>query len=343
MSPLNLDDLKIRLKEEDSFITQLIDTIPPKVYFNRDVQEKILAEKHALMDETVKGLQGGFSGHKEASTKVKHKRAKLDPHCQKSVSQIQEKLAAEENKKAKKKVTFKSAVLTRAENIEELQRRLQEKVKELQAKRRGCSAQEFVERKRLKKEQKKLKRGKQKGNFLKDKTPSSALQNGTSQKPAKKKVNNKPMYNKDGKVIFSKLEFSEPGFEQKKDGQFSGKNYKKLLKNVEKEKEKVSKLKEQDEQKAEEFVHKNAWKRAIEKAEGVKVKDDPALLKKSLMKQEKRKRKSTKLWEEREEHAEKKKKMQQEKRQKNIQNRKKEKLQAKLKRAKKKGRIIPGF
>ncbi len=63
----------------------------------------------------------------------------------------------------------------------------------------------------------------------------------------------------------------------------------------------------------------------------------------SLKKLEKRKRQSQKAWQERSDHVQQKMQDKQEKRKKNIQSRKQAKVDKKVKRAKKKGRMIPGF
>lgn len=52
---LDIDDLKKRLIEENDFLTKLVDTIPAKMYFEYDIQQKITAEKHSAMDETAAG------------------------------------------------------------------------------------------------------------------------------------------------------------------------------------------------------------------------------------------------------------------------------------------------
>ncbi|CAI2738736.1 unnamed protein product [Dicrocoelium dendriticum] len=82
------------------------------------------------------------------------------------------------------------------------------------------------------------------------------------------------------------------------------------------------------------------WKIATLKAQGIKVKDDLSLLKRSSDKVRKMKQKRRQKWEERKRHVEEMKKERQAIRQSNIQGRKNEKLARKYQKAKKKGRIF---
>ncbi|CAL1262973.1 unnamed protein product [Larinioides sclopetarius] len=256
---------------------------------------------------------------------------------------VQEKIKHEKHsamdKKAERVILPSSASLTRASNIEELHKRLQEKINELQAKRKGCGNKDPTVKKKLKTREKKLKHKK---NVVLAQVNEAEMQT-KSLSAKKKKTEEKQVYNKDGKIIYSKLEFSENGMEEKKKSEFSGKKYKKLLKKAEEKKEKIQKLKEVDPEKATTVEEKEKWKKAILKSENVKIKDNPELLKKSLKRQEKIKKKKAKVWKDRVEHTETRKQAKQEKRSKNIQKRKKDKLDNKIKRAKKKGRVIPGF
>lgn len=151
-----------------------------------------------------------------------------------------------------------------------------------------------------------------------------------------------PVFNKDDKMVFSKIDFANLGGPNKKVKK--EKDPKKILQKIEYEKQKLEKLKESGEvEKAIEIKEKAAWKNALAKASGEKVKDDPSLLKKSVKKQEQKHRSSKKKWEQRIKGVEKAKEEKQKKRQENIQKRKKEKKTKKLKNAAKKGKIIPGF
>ena len=84
--------------------------------------------------------------------------------------------------------------------------------------------------------------------------------------------------------------------------------------------------------KANAIEESTAWKTALDRSSGVKVKDDASLLKKSIKKIERKKKVSKKKWEQRLEHEEKWKETKQKKRSENISKRK----------AQKKGKV-PGF
>lgn len=73
------------------------------------------------------------------------------------------------------------------------------------------------------------------------------------------------------------------------------------------------------------------------------VKDDPDLLKRTIKRNEQKKKHSANKWNSRIENVQKSMQERQEKRRENIMKKKKEKKQNKLKKAAKKGRIIPGL
>lgn len=202
--------------------------------------------------------------------------------------------------------------------------------------------EEWLEQKKLKRKESKMKlkirRKKEKLNPAKGDNSRINLPNGQITSPAN------PVYNKDGKIVFSKFDFSDAGEKTKTPmADLTGKDYKKILDNLEKRNEKVKMLQKTNVLAARELQKKSTWQKALGKAEGVKIKDDPDLIKKALKRKEKRKEKSAKSWEFREQKTEQKKKERQEKRQKNIDSRKQAKQKNKMKKAVKKGRIIPGF
>lgn len=220
---------------------------------------------------------------------------------------------------------------SRAGNVGELEERLRAKLADMGCvqggnKRKG-SKQKLtkVEKRQKSKEEKRLK-----AKLLKSaasKTTSSTLA--------------KPVYNSEGKMVFSKFDFTN--------GDAGRANKKKVddkttLVKVQKNKEKIKSLEAKgDSEKVKQLVEETAWSSALEKSAGVKVKDDVTLLKKSIKKQEQRKKSSKKKWDARQESEDKRKDARQHKRSENINKRKQDKKQNKMKKLAKKGRSVPGF
>uniref|UniRef100_A0A182Q777 Ribosomal RNA-processing protein 14/surfeit locus protein 6 C-terminal domain-containing protein n=1 Tax=Anopheles farauti TaxID=69004 RepID=A0A182Q777_9DIPT len=149
-----------------------------------------------------------------------------------------------------------------------------------------------------------------------------------------------PVFNAEGKIVFSKFQLDE--HDVKKKGIET--DPKKLLRKALDNKKQLSELKQSGElEKYSEIRKKQAWDKAMAKTAGQKIRDDPELLAKKLNQRKKEHTKSKKAWDERLQKVEHQKKQRQDKRQSNINERKKQKKITKLKRASKKGRIIPGF
>lgn len=116
---------------------------------------------------------------------------------------------------------------------------------------------------------------------------------------------------------------------------------KKLLKEAEKKKEKLDKLKSKGNlETVTRIQSSSAWKSALAKSEGKVVKDDVRRIKKTIKRVVKKKEKSRKLWKDRKETVKAKQESRQKKRQRNIETRKEKKKEAKIKHLKKKGRIF---
>ena len=151
----------------------------------------------------------------------------------------------------------------------------------------------------------------------------------------------KPVYNNEGQMIFSKFDFSELGTKKSDIKPHVIKDPEVALRKIKEQEEKIKELKKAGEiEKVKKIIEKKAVKNALLKSEGVKVKDDPELLKKSIVKKKTRKDKSAKKWEARKSKIEKMKQDKQQKRTENIQKKIKEKKGKKLKKLAKKGRII---
>lgn len=156
-------------------------------------------------------------------------------------------------------------------------------------------------------------------------------------------VSEKPVYNKEGKLVFSKFDFTDSGEIEKPKTDLRGKNYKRLLEKLEKRKKKAEEVREKSVDAAQKLEEKTTWKTALLKAEGEKVKDNENLLKKAVKRKEKDKKKRQKSWESRTQQVDQDQKKRQDKRKFNLDARKKQKLDKKKKKAVKKGRLIPGF
>ncbi|NWH59695.1 SURF6 protein, partial [Geococcyx californianus] len=121
----------------------------------------------------------------------------------------------------------------------------------------------------------------------------------------------------------------------------TGKNYKQLLSRLETRKNKLEELNDKDQKKAQELENKMKWTNALYKAEGVKIRDNEERLKEALKRKEKRKAQRKKQWEQRTEKVVERMQQRQEKRRKNIQKKKKDRIEKKKARARKKGRVLP--
>lgn len=204
---------------------------------------------------------------------------------------------------------------------------------------RKLSPDELIERKKLRKKNKQKMKNKSKPEKRanhKGLTLVKSQGSDTSQTAVK------PIYNKDGKIVFSKFDFSESGEKVKSQSGLTGKDYKRLLEKIEKKKEKAEKLKQTDKELSEKQEEKSHWEKAIYRAQGEKVHDDPERLKKAIKVKDKMKGKKKQKWTERKETVDKRMEARQHKRTKNLQKRKDANIEKKIKIAKKKGRIL-GF
>ncbi len=155
----------------------------------------------------------------------------------------------------------------------------------LSAKRNALGKADWLEKKKMKRRESKMKhRLKTKGEKMnKVKDHISADLTGANSPKSRFISPTKPIFNKEGKMVFSKFDFgSKPKVEKDKDaGKLRGnKKFKKLLEQVEQRKAKLAELREQDSEKAKITEEKDKWKNVLQKAEGIKVKDNPDLIKK---------------------------------------------------------------
>ncbi|XP_050389348.1 surfeit locus protein 6 homolog [Patella vulgata] len=325
-------------EEDNKFFKNILDLIPPSAYFGADLKRKIL---HDSDDEDQ-------DGNKRFKKKPKRGHGG-DMFQTKTVSQIQEHLDKMEhsgmnnkqNKKTKKQnkqneVEFRNSIT----NMELLQQKLHEKLDAMKGNRKSLTQEERKTRRQIKQQEKKLRR-KMKNNVKKDfnaKNPNAPTRLGSPPQNSAK-----PVYDKEGKMVFSKFDFSQTKKKQKSKTGLIGKDYKKLLEKLERKKSEFEKLRQKDEKAAKDMEEKDKWNVAVSKAEGEKVKDDPHLLKNAIKRKEKMKEKNKKKWDDRQKTVTQKKQAKQDKRERNLDKRKQGKKDKKKKLMIKRGRIIPGF
>lgn len=161
----------------------------------------------------------------------------------------------------------------------------------------------------------------------------------------------KSQFNKEGKIVFSKIEIPHSGSKfdrpnKKKANKFDKieKNPLKLIKNLKAQKEEIKELVASGEaEKASELEKIRAWKKAFEKTEGKKIRDDPTLIMKDVKLKRAEKKKSKNQWQERKNKIKMEEDKKIKKRNQNIESRNKAKTTRKMKTLTKRGRIIPGF
>ncbi|XP_026686250.1 surfeit locus protein 6 homolog isoform X4 [Diaphorina citri] len=142
-----------------------------------------------------------------------------------------------------------------------------------------------------------------------------------------------------GSIVFNKLDVVDESVKAK-----PAKDRPQVaLQKLEKTQRLISKLKEKGNiDKAAKIQDKVLWNNVLNKAEGVRVKDDKEKIKKSIKRVEDRKKKSEKKWKERIEHTQKQMESRQKKRKENLKSRKDQKIKKKIKKSIKKGRTLPG-
>jgi len=340
---------------DNEFFKKMLDLIPATFYFDQDAKAK-LAAANPLDDastDVAAGKRGSKRGGKQLSKKAQLKRARFDPENALTVTRTLELIHSKNPIDGSSIPTTNgksssAPKLSPADDIADstdLHSVIQGKIAAIQAKRKGMGKEESIEKKRLRRHESKMKlklkrKAEKAGNVSKGDVNPEKRARAIDNKPA---APTKPVYNKEGKLVFTKFDFSETPSESKNETGGGGKNFKKLLEKVKADKAHIKDLKSTDLEKGHQVEEKAAWQKALARAEGQKVRDDPELLKKSIKKQEKKKQKSTKDWDERNEKVEKKAKERQEKRQRNIKTKKDKRGDAKLKKMKKKGHILPGF
>ena len=274
------------------------------------------------------------------STGPKSKKPKVNSHLVKAMNKFNRmsQINDEDDEEfiAKKKSLMKGDSSC---SIDELHQRLQNKIEELKKQREPKNPEK---RARKKKKDKKLR-------VAKDKSAEKVAIVNTENTPPivdNEQSNSESIVTKEGKVVFSKFDFSQmvgkysTNKKTKKNKAPSSKNYELLLLKAAKEKERIERIKKEDPKKACQIIEKSTWNKAMAKAEGEKVRDDPTLLKKSLKRKVAKKKKSSREWKARTETVEENMRKRQEKKKANVQKRKEF---IRNKKAFKRAKKMPGF
>ncbi|CAH9118333.1 unnamed protein product [Cuscuta europaea] len=318
-------DLKALIRSNSIFFDNLVNLIPPKYYLPSE--------------EDSKPWYPGLSKAKKASLKRQSReniklarRNRLDPE-QKSAQSSTLDLLKESIDKQKnaddsdneKPVNLgeddkKENTDDRSVTYEELRLRLRRKIEALRGNRgtgeRSKRKMDVEDGSFVKSEGKKRKRDGDKEDNT-EKTGSGVADSG---------------------AVLSEIEYGKVKIG---DDEKQGKRKKKKKIPKEKELERLKKLEEVKKENPK-VAEKESWKAAAERAMGMKVHNDPKLLKESMKKEKKRKEKSTEKWKERVESREKLKEERQHKRKENISGRIQDKKSRKIAKREKK-LMRPGF
>ncbi|XWS39108.1 hypothetical protein CRYUN_Cryun18bG0021900 [Craigia yunnanensis] len=301
--PNSIVDLKSMIHENALFFDKLVELIPARFY---------------LPDEKDKPWFQGLSKAEKASAKKqsrenikKARRDRLDPEksSKTTLDLLKENLEKEKmNQESNDEEIEVRPIMSdldgdeeRSVTYEELRQRLRRKIEELRGGRSSVGSD---------KGKKKNERNDEKGNVQKKRKRDS----GAEEKKGATS-NDKDKVEKDVEEAAKELTFSHVklGDEEK-----HGKKKRKLSKL--KELENAMKLEEakKDPEKGEVIAKKHSWKAAMDRAAGIKVHDDPKLLKHGIQKEKKRHQKNVEKWNERVETTEKLKAEKQQKRSENI-------------------------
>lgn len=340
-------ELVKRFKENEQFFESCIDLIPTNIYLNSNDRLSWLnmIENRSKRNNSAENFEDDEEDEDEDQENL-IKKQKFNPLTFKTVSQIYKELGnlvkpkqstIQNNSKSKPNETNDTNTKLNSIKIENKNK----SKKSLKAKKN-----DLKENKKTNKKQKN-KKSKAKDDVDKPKDTKSELQTSPGSSPRQQK----PILNKNGSIVYSKFDFSVDDVDKKLNKKKSKnptanvkpKDYKKLVQKLQEKKEKFNELKESKPDEAVKVETEDKWRNVLDKASGVKVKDDISLLKKSIKRVEKKKEKSKKEWNDRVKSVEQRQKIAQEKRQKNIDERKQKKKEKVVKRLKKKGRIVTGF
>ena len=218
-----LSELRERLLGHSACFNSLLELIPARYYFADNEEEKsnkfYKNKKNKAPKQAVK----------EATKKAKMSR--LDPKQHKTVPEIQAELSVEDGKGARDERVV-SVEDVACSSIGDLRTKLHERIEVMKRKRNVTSNENDRPAKKAKNSGRK-----------KDRKKLSKISSQINSKPA---INNKKtIVNSEGKVVFSKFDFTSDVVKPEKKGMGDGKkkNYKKLLEKAEQRKKKMEEMK----------------------------------------------------------------------------------------------------
>ncbi|KAL5983082.1 hypothetical protein ACLOJK_017162 [Asimina triloba] len=312
-------DLKTIIQTQSAFFDRLVGLIPARFYLAAEDKEK------SWFQGLSKVAKASFK--KETRDKIKKaRRSRLDPENASTTtldllkqSLDKDKTAAEESDDADVHVHVENPIpVERSLTYEELRERLHRRISELRGNRNTRDGKEEKDKESDDKRKKKKDAAKRK------RDADSQVE----------KAAEKVAAGSDGGLAFSHVKIGDEGDRSKKKRKLS----------KEQALEKAKKLEEakRDPEKGERISKKHSWQTAVSRAAGVKVHDDPKILKQSIKKEKKRREKSANKWKERVENRDKEKAEKQQKRSANIAGRIREKKARKIAKREKK-LMRPGF
>ncbi|XP_068657433.1 ribosomal RNA-processing protein 14-C [Aristolochia californica] len=314
-------DLKALIEDHSIFFDKLVELIPAKFYLPIEDKEKVWYQGLS------KAAKASAKKESRENTK-KARRARLDPEKSTTTLELlKRRVEVEEGKPL-----ADDDALENDENVEhplnkthsltyeELRARYHQKVKELSEGRAPRA-----ENKDKAEKKKNMDKGKRKHDELED----EALKPKNPVNLPKRKENEIPV-----SLEFGVVKIGNEDESMKKKRKLSKM---KVL-------EKAQKLEEakKDEERGEIVRKKHSWEAATSRAMGVKVHDDPKLVKQSLKKEKRKQKKSTEKWKERIENVQKRKEEKQQTRKGHIAERVQDKKMRKIAKREKK-LMRPGF
>uniref|UniRef100_A0A8C5C936 Ribosomal RNA-processing protein 14/surfeit locus protein 6 C-terminal domain-containing protein n=1 Tax=Gadus morhua TaxID=8049 RepID=A0A8C5C936_GADMO len=219
--------------------------------------------------------------------------------------------------------------------VDLLRKRLHEKIEESKGQGTQDSLSEAVQAKRAKRKLERERKKRKRKEFLVKRLAEKAGEELAQQIKDEETVDEVYMDKMTKKKIKKKLVKGELT-------PLTGRNYKQLLGRVEARKAKLEDLRATDEGKARAMEEKMKWTNVLYKAEGLRIKDDEAMLRTSLKKKEKSQETKQRRWDTRKTNVDDKMQRRQDKRRRNLQKQKSANVEKKKDRARKKGRVLPG-